>query len=102
MTMKKVLLTSAIILGLSAPAHATALLGTCTTHAWDNFVQVRTLPLESGLVLWRLPNGISVALYDQRATTDGVWVWAEGNYQESDFKGWARLSSLNCGNFGRQ
>jgi hypothetical protein len=31
-----------------------------------------------------------------------VWVWAEGNYQESDFKGWARLSSLNCGNFGRQ
>jgi hypothetical protein len=89
-------------LGLSAPAQATALLGTCTTHAWDNFVQVRTLPLENGLILWRLPNGISVALYDQRATTDGVWVWAEGNYQESDFKGWARLSSLNCGNFGRQ
>lgn len=90
--MKKLLL--AAVLGVAAfvaPAHASILAG-CTTNAWDGFVNVRTLP--DGAIVWQLPNGVPVNVFDTYGYGD-EWAFVS-TAAGPPAAGWSLRSSLVC------
>jgi hypothetical protein len=93
MTLRKLLLGAVATLMLATgSASAQDSPDVCMTNAYDGFVNVKTLPSDTGNVIGQLPNGVNVTLRERFVDVEGVvWIWIEAGA----LKGWSRDTSLS-------